>query len=42
MIKVLNLKLKHVQLTFADTYQDVLDLVDNPTKYGKSHVWKSI
>ncbi|KAL7614509.1 GDSL esterase/lipase At5g37690 [Lactuca sativa] len=34
MIKVLNLKLKHVQLTFADTYQDVLDLVDNPTKYG--------
>ena len=43
MINILNLKLKHVEITFADTYQDVLDLVDNPSKYGKyySHVWKT-
>ncbi|KAI3775751.1 hypothetical protein L1987_45503 [Smallanthus sonchifolius] len=34
LINVLNVKLKNAQLTFADTYQDVLDLVDNPSKYG--------
>ncbi|XP_071709618.1 GDSL esterase/lipase At5g37690 [Rutidosis leptorrhynchoides] len=34
LINVLNLKLKNAQLTFADTYQDVLDLVENPTIYG--------
>nr|XP_043633402.1 GDSL esterase/lipase At5g37690 [Erigeron canadensis] len=34
LIKVLNVKLKNAQLTFADTYPDVLDLVENPSKYG--------
>ncbi|KAJ0728258.1 putative triacylglycerol lipase [Helianthus annuus] len=34
LINVLNIKLKKAQLMFADTYQDVLDLVDNPSKYG--------
>ncbi|KAI7753565.1 hypothetical protein M8C21_002205 [Ambrosia artemisiifolia] len=34
LISVLNIKLKNAQLTFADTYKDVLDLVENPSKYG--------
>ncbi|KAK1410647.1 hypothetical protein QVD17_37184 [Tagetes erecta] len=32
--KVLNSKLKKAQLIFVDTYQDGIDLVENPTKYG--------
>lgn len=36
LINVLNVKLKNAQLSFVDTYEDVLDLVDNPTKNGKS------
>lgn len=34
LLNVLNYKLRNVQLTFADTYQDVLDLINDPTKYG--------
>ncbi|PWA55586.1 SGNH hydrolase-type esterase superfamily protein [Artemisia annua] len=34
LMNLLNLKLKNAQLTFADTYNDVLDMVDNPSKYG--------
>lgn len=36
LMNLLNLKLKNAQLAFADTYNDVLDLVDNPSKYGKT------
>ncbi|XP_076902801.1 GDSL esterase/lipase At5g37690-like [Bidens hawaiensis] len=34
LINVLNVQLKKVQLTFVDTYEDGLDLVENPSKYG--------
>ncbi|KAD5960656.1 hypothetical protein E3N88_12128 [Mikania micrantha] len=34
LINLLNMKLKNAQLTFVDTYQDVLDLVDSPSNYG--------
>ncbi|KAJ0840600.1 putative triacylglycerol lipase [Helianthus annuus] len=34
LINVLNVKLRKAQLTFADTYQDGMDLVENPGKYG--------
>ncbi|GJW53459.1 GDSL esterase/lipase [Tanacetum coccineum] len=34
LMNLLNFKLKNAKLTFADTYNDVLDMVDNPSKYG--------
>ncbi|KAI3798651.1 hypothetical protein L1987_33929 [Smallanthus sonchifolius] len=34
LINVLNVKLKKAQLTFADTYQDGIDMIENPSKYG--------
>lgn len=34
LIHTLNLRLPNVQLIFADTYPDVLDLIINPTTYG--------
>ncbi|KAG8383655.1 hypothetical protein BUALT_Bualt04G0036500 [Buddleja alternifolia] len=34
LIENLNAHLPSSHLTFADTYQAVLDLIDNPTKYG--------
>ncbi|XP_019177163.1 PREDICTED: GDSL esterase/lipase At5g37690-like [Ipomoea nil] len=30
----LNKRLPHAQMTFADTYKDVLDLIENPSTYG--------
>ncbi|KAK9062176.1 hypothetical protein SSX86_019362 [Deinandra increscens subsp. villosa] len=34
LIKALNFKLKKAQFIFADTYQDGLNLIENPSKYG--------
>lgn len=36
LMNVLNVKLNNAQLTFVDTYQDGIDLVENPSKYGKA------
>lgn len=35
LVASLNGHLPDAQLTFADTYLDVLDLINNPTTYGK-------
>jgi hypothetical protein len=35
LIATLNHRLPNAKFTFADTYGDVLDLIDNPTAYGK-------
>ena len=35
LITTLNQRFPNAKLTFADTYGDVLDLIDNPTAYGK-------
>lgn len=34
LIASLNRRLPRADLTFADTYSDVLDLISNPTAYG--------
>ncbi|KAJ6960642.1 hypothetical protein NC653_038611 [Populus alba x Populus x berolinensis] len=34
LIATLNQRFPNAKLTFADTYGDVLDLIDNPTAYG--------
>lgn len=36
LVQNLNGHLPSAQITFADTYQSVLDLIDNPTAYGNS------
>jgi hypothetical protein len=35
LIATLNHRFPNAKFTFADTYGDVLDLIDNPTAYGK-------
>lgn len=35
LIFTLNSQLPYAQMTFADTYHDVLDLIENPSAYGK-------
>jgi hypothetical protein len=35
LIATLNRRFPNAKLTFADAYGDVLDLIDNPTAYGK-------
>ncbi|XP_019185420.1 PREDICTED: GDSL esterase/lipase At5g37690-like [Ipomoea nil] len=34
MITTLNTQLPYAKMTFADTYHDVLDLIENPSAYG--------
>lgn len=36
LVNNLNGHLPSAQITFADTYQDVMDLIENPTAYGNS------
>lgn len=37
----LSQRLPNAQLIFADTYPAILDLIDNPSKYGKSNAFFS-
>lgn len=36
LVKNLNWNLPSAQITFADIYQSVLNLIENPTAYGKN------